>query len=388
MSRHGRQDFSEAIHLIRVEGARGGACIFFDAVELRAFGQNAQERPPNLCYWEHLLGRACDRNDVQVHAYEWLPNAAIVLLQRHAVPLDVILASVLGQFSRYLHRSGRLPEHQSAYRARYESIVVAPEWLLYAVRHVYWNAVHLRLCRSPIEYPFCSYALHCAQSTPRWFRQADFLAGIQQRGYAGRTGCEQFLLKRESQRHLAQFSLSRGGARIMGEHVDVENVLWQANNPRPTPSLEHILESVSVLMKVEPASEDDSVLRKAVTTWYATRSGAATLEDMGRWFRRSPTTLRRDIESRRANRPDLFGHTIEELLALSSDRDQNSAESNTRSGTETGRTPFVAQRSSAFSSGSRCTISNDQEGSAPESPTEPAEDIRRGKLPRRRGFNS
>jgi hypothetical protein len=58
------------------------------------------------------------------------------------------------------------------------------------------------------------------------------------------------------------------------------------------------------------------VLAMAMTTWYATRAGAATLANLGRWFDWEPTTLRADVESHRKHNARLFQLTLDELHSM------------------------------------------------------------------------
>jgi hypothetical protein len=82
--------------------------------------------------------------------------------------------------------------------------------------------------------------------------------------------------------------------------------------------LEQVIDAVAaLLMKASNATLLNSVLGKALITWYATRSGAATLDEMGLWFDCVPTTLRADIESHRKMSPALFRKSVEELLLSS-----------------------------------------------------------------------
>ena len=133
MSRHGRHDYPEAIHLVSVRG-RADHSIFFPAEIFRGHRGSAPEHPPQLRFWERLVERACDRYDARVHAYTWLPNEALLLLQRFSVPLDVVIASVLGQYSRYLHTHGLVGKDAAPYLSRYESIEVTPGVLFHLVR--------------------------------------------------------------------------------------------------------------------------------------------------------------------------------------------------------------------------------------------------------------
>jgi hypothetical protein len=234
----------------------------------------------------------------------------------------VVIASVLGQYSRYLHDTGLVRKEASPYLSRYESVEVTPGVLPYGVRHLYWRPVAEEFSSSPIEYPLCSYVFHYAETAPRWFEQKVFVAGLEQRGYFGRSGGDRFLLKPETPRHRSLFA-SRSGRkpRIAGERADVQDARWQAGHPDPSPSIEEIIAAVNRLIRGHSAVPLESVLGKSLVTWYATRSGAATLDNLGQWFDCSPTTLRRDVESHRKRRPQLFSYSVGELLSAKAQAD-------------------------------------------------------------------
>jgi hypothetical protein len=81
------------------------------------------------------------------------------------------------------------------------------------------------------------------------------------------------------------------------------------------PSVEEVEAAVATILRRESRSPE-RVLAAALTTWYATRIGAATLAQMGRRFDREPTTLRADIESHRKSNASLFDMALEEFEAL------------------------------------------------------------------------
>ena len=306
-----RRDYPGAIHLLRVRG-RADDTLFFSAEAVKMGSGSTGEHVRDLQYWEHLLRRACDRQPAKLHGYIWLPNEAIMLVQRFARPINVIMATVCGQFSRYLRKRGRVEPDRSPYASRYQSITITPASLPYAIRHVYWRATTAGLCNDPADYPFSSFALHCARIVAPWFRDSVFLDAMRQRGYVGRDSIERFLRRPESPRHLEQFSSAPGRKpRVAGERSDVDEAVWRSEHPASAPTLERITTSVAALLRNQNSEAgSQSVLGKALITWHATQSGAATLAQMGQWFNRTPTTLRAAIESHRRRNPDLFRQSL------------------------------------------------------------------------------
>ncbi len=312
---HGRHDYPTAIHLLWVRG-RARNAIFFPPEILRAYPTDSCEHTPDLQVWESLIARACDRHAAKVHGYTWLPNEALLLLQRFSVPLRIILPSLVGQYSRHLHDTGRVPTGESPYLCRCESIQVTPELLPYALRNLYARPVGAGFCATPSKYPFCSHNLHFSESAPSWFDAQEFLTRAQRRGHVGRASVEQFLSKPESRRHAELFErLSARTARIAGELADIDDSLQLAKHSPPAPSVEQVTQVVAMLLRRESLSLN-SVLGAALTTWYATRTGAATLAQMGHRFDREPTTLRADIESHRKTSGAFFELSLDEFDVL------------------------------------------------------------------------
>jgi hypothetical protein len=321
MSHQGRHDHPNSIHLVSVR-ARGGTDIFGLAAHPPAARATQASHPPQLQCWESLLARACDRHAARVHGYTWLPDEALFLLQRSAVAMSVVLASLLGQYSRYLHRTGVVAPGRSPYTSRYESIEVTQSALPYAVRHLYWRAVRAGLCIWPDDYPWCSYAQHCADVVPTWFEQAEFIACLKASGVSGPKEVHEFLSQAEDSSHEAIFRQRSGRTpRITGLPADIERARWQASHPPSPPPLHHIFVGVRRLLRRGLATFDRDVLGKALITWYATRSGVATLEELALRFGCSPSTLRRDIESHRRRSPELFERGIG-LAAMTDDAER------------------------------------------------------------------
>lgn len=344
----GRHDYPGAIHLLHIRG-RSGHTIFFPADALVDRRADARESSPDLQRWESLLARTCDRYGARVYAYSWLPNDAFLLLQRFAVPLRILVPSWLGQYARYLHKVGRVTAGQSPYLSRYHSIEVTPEAVPYAVRHVYWRAVRAGLCGSPSAYPLCSYPLHFAKSVPDWFSTDEFIARVARRGYVGEPLLRQFLAKPESRRHADLFEqLSSRTPQIAGESSDIEDSIQFAKYSPPAPSIEQVADAVETMLLRESLYLD-RVLTAALTTWYATRSGAATLKQMGLRFDREPTTLRADIESRRKTSPALFELNVGDILRIGKSQGPDHVRTNTptRRGGGSARVPSRAALAAA-----------------------------------------
>jgi hypothetical protein len=319
MPRQGRLDFPEAIHCVCVSG-RPRASIFFDESIIRRNADSHREHSSDVRQFEFLLARACDESGALVHGYSWLPNSAIIVIQRFDVPLELTMGSVFGQYSRYLRSQGRAARDQAVYSSRYASKVIAPMYLPYAVRRAHRRPVDADLCTRAADYPFSSERVYAGKLHCQWVTTSAVLGALQQRGYGGPTGYHQFMEKGDSE-HVARLFTrgSRWDRRAVSDHAFVGEAMWKAANVRPAPSRDQVINAVARLMRRPSAvvyeRTPDGVLGRALVAWYATRSGAATLLEVGRWFSRSASTLRREIDKYRVLKAALFGLTSLELLS-------------------------------------------------------------------------
>lgn len=325
MSRQGRLDFSEAIHYVGVAG-HVGASILFDTDLLGRHPENPWAQAPDLQWFEFLLARACDECGALIHGYAWLPNCAIIVLQRFEVPLDIILGSVCGQYARYLRGQGRIPRNQAVYRSRYESKVIAPMYLSYAVRRAHWSPVGVGLCESPADYHLSSDAVYAAKAPPRWVSTAQALGAVELRGRSRTAAYREFMNRGESEYVRQLFTRgSKWDRRVVGDRAFVGEAVWRASHAAPPPSRNEVIGAVAVLLGTSPSAVYEQtptgVLGRALVAWYASRSGAATLSETGRWFCRSATTLRREIDKYRELKPALFRPNMQELHGLAISRD-------------------------------------------------------------------
>jgi putative transposase len=319
MPRQGRLDFPEAIHYVFVSGRPGGS-IFFDEGTARGHEGNLQEHTPRVQRFESLLGRACDESGALVHGYSWLPNAAIIVMQRFDVPLELIVGSVFGQYSRYLRSRGRVSRDERVYNGRYDNKVIAPMYLPYAVRRAHRSPVNAGLCDRPAEYPYSSARVYTGPLTSRWIDTTAVTAALRERGYAGPAGYRQFMDKADTEHVARLFACgSKWDRRVVGDRAFVSEAMRKAAHVPPAPTQVQLVEAVARLLGMQPTSiyerTHGSVIGRALVAWYATRSGAATLLEVGRWFSRSATTLRREIDKYKVLKPTLFHLSTQDLLS-------------------------------------------------------------------------
>jgi REP element-mobilizing transposase RayT len=310
MPRHERLDFKGALHYVRVVG-RDALEIFFDHSTLTRFPKAPRHSAPHLRKFELLLAAACEERGATLHAYCLEPNSGVFILSTEGAPLDSLMQRLCGGYSRYLRAEGYAGEQQ-VFAARYESKVIAPEYLPHAVRRVHHSPVVSGLCRRRVDYPFSSERAYTGERSAIPIGMADFRAALELRGHFGVRGYRDFMDQEESS-YVANL-FTRGSPvdpRIVGSKVFVQQARHTAAHPAAAPTREQLIAGVAHLMRVSSAeifaATHVGVLGRALVAWYGLRSGAATLSEMGRWFSVTGASLGQAMHHHRKMSPDLFG---------------------------------------------------------------------------------
>jgi hypothetical protein len=76
-----------------------------------------------------------------------------MVMQTLGASLEACMQRLSGRYSRYLHLEHVLPKGLFPFAGRYESKVLAPEYLPHALRRVHARAVGAGLVRRAVDYP-------------------------------------------------------------------------------------------------------------------------------------------------------------------------------------------------------------------------------------------
>lgn len=137
-----------------VSKGNNGAPIVFDAVDVEFFIAE--------------LGRVATKYDWEVWAWCLMTNHFHVVARTQDSALSLGMQELNGNHSRRTNhrheRSGHLLQN------RFFSVVVDSDaYAVTSVAYVVWNPVKARLCKSPADWPACSYrATVGLESAPRW----------------------------------------------------------------------------------------------------------------------------------------------------------------------------------------------------------------------------
>jgi REP-associated tyrosine transposase len=322
MPRHERLDFKDAIHYASVRG-RGGSQIFFDADTFRHFPHTPRQYAPHVLRFELLLAEACMECGAILHGYCLEPNSGILVVQRAGAPFQALMQRLCGRYSRYRRADGFVGG-RGLFGARYDSKVVAPEYLPQAVRRAHRSPVLAGLCRRVVDYPFSSARAYIGEFAPIPIAMIDFRNALKLKGHSGPRGYQEFMDQDETQ-YVANL-LSRGSPqdpRIVGDKVFVQKARHMAAYPAASLTREQLIEGVARLLNKTPAdiysATHVGVLGRALVAWYGVRTGSATLAEVGRWFSVTGATLGQAIGHQRSLAPDLFNLAILPGLEVSTD---------------------------------------------------------------------
>ena len=216
-----------------------------------------------------------------------------------------------GRYSRYLHSAQVLPQRAAAFASRYESKVVAPEYLPHAVRRVHARPLRAGLARRAIDYPFSSAAVYAGGRTPVHLETDVLWRALELKGLFGPRGYRDFMEKAETP-YVAEL-FERGSpvdARVIGSHVFVAQARDAAAHRLAPLPRDQLIEGVAQLMGTAPQTlygeGHQAVLGRALVAWHALRSGSGSVREVAAWFGVTAATLGRGIRHYRRGSAALF----------------------------------------------------------------------------------
>jgi hypothetical protein len=310
VSRPLRLDFHGAIHVVHMRG-REGFNIYFDASALNHAAVARWSGAPHLLRFFKLLDECCSECGAQLFGYCMEPNDASLVLRTMGAPLDACMQRLGGRYSRYLHLEQILPKSVSPFAARYESKVLAPEYLPHALRRVHARALRAGLARRAVDYPFCSAPVYVGVRAPVRLETDAVWRALERRGLFGLRGYREFMETAETPHVAALFEQgSPLDARVVGGNLFVAQVRDAAGHPAAPVTKDQLLDGVAKLLGAEPGAlltaGHQDLLARALVAWYALRLGIASLKEVGTWFDASGATLSKGIRHYRGVSPELF----------------------------------------------------------------------------------
>jgi hypothetical protein len=195
--------------------------------------------------------------------------------------------------------------------ARYDSKVVAPEYLPHVVRRAHRSPVLAGLCRRRLDYPFGSERAYAGELSQIPITTVALMTELKVKGHHGLRGYREFMDQDETP-YIANL-LSHGSpldSRIVGDKVFAQKARHMGAHPAAPPTREQLIEGVAHLMKATPtdiySATHVGVLGRALVAWYGLRSGSATLTEMARWFSVTSAALGQAMRHHRESSAKLF----------------------------------------------------------------------------------
>lgn len=269
-----------------------------------------RELAAHRAQYEAQLAYALTRWCARVHTHCWLPQRALLEIQIAWAPLDHVMHSLRGPFSRYFRKATH--STASVYAGRYKAWLVEPGCTLDLRRAICWHAVRAGLCKHPTEYPHTTihYAL---TATPLPFlAKSHLLAWLQQRQHHPRAQLLSFLTATPSPEFAALLSGSPHDRRIIGQPNFVRR-MHQFHRTLRVPPPPAVIDWARVFIErvaatsSKPLAEAGPALRPALTAWLASCSGTASVSTAATWFpHRDRSQLERAVDHYMQVRPDLF----------------------------------------------------------------------------------
>jgi hypothetical protein len=310
LSRPHRLDFHGAIHLVHVRG-KESFNIYFDAGVLERAAIERWRSVPHLLRFFALLDGCCSECASQLFGYCVEPNEASLVMRTWGSPLEACMQRLCGRYSRYLHSTQMLPNRAAAFAARYESKVVAPEYLPHAVRRVHARPVRAGLARRAIDYPFSSAGPYLGERAPVHLATEALRRVLELKGLFGPRGYRDFMEKADTPYVAELFEQgSPADARVVGSQVFVAQAKDAAAHPPAPLSREQLMEGVAQLLGTASQTfygeGHQAVQGRALVAWFALRSGSGNVREVAGWFGVSAATLGRGIRHHRRVSPAMF----------------------------------------------------------------------------------
>ena len=265
----------------------------------------------NRAQYESQLTYAVTRWCARVHAHCWLPGCALLEIQIGWAPLERVMHSLRGPFSRHVRRATGSPH--AVYSGRYKAWLLDPSCTLDVRRELCWRPVGAGLCKHPAEYRYTT--IHCALNDPipSFLARSDVVAWLQVRRHHPQAQLLSFLSAPPSPAFAALASGSPIDRRIIGHSNFVRRVHSEKRRPPALPQLQDVIEWVRLLVEHEAATlaKDPTrpapALLSALTAWLSSCVGPTSVSELANWFPAlDRSQLERAINHHMQVHPNLF----------------------------------------------------------------------------------
>jgi REP element-mobilizing transposase RayT len=263
--------------------------------------------PTHYQYFNWLVRQVVEDCALRLHAYCWMPNHVHFAVQVGETRLGTAMLRIASRYARHVQRD--IPTTGHFFEERHRAILVnETRYLLELVRYIHLNPVRAGLVRHPAEWRWSSHAVYMGRRQEPWVTTAPTLRLFAERKAGARRAFEEFVLAGVGQEPPA--ALREGEKESTGEASGEssqtgDGFLLERARARDDGGFEGLIERVCSRHGV-PATELSSRSRapalcqaRVEIAREALRLGLATLSEVARRFKRSPSTLSECARRRR-----------------------------------------------------------------------------------------
>jgi putative transposase len=248
-----------------------------------------------------LIAIASERYGCRIHAYCWMTNHLHIAVQIGQPPLGRFVQWVASQYARTTNRRHGRTGH--LFERRYRALLVEQDsYLLQLVRYIHLNPVAAGLVRDAGEYQWSSHRVYLGCERVPWLSTSFVLSQFADRSAVAKARFVSFICEEHAQSD-ADFldSGCERDRRIIGSEGFLEMHASRPASPVKPSSIDELVARTCIEYQLsEDALASSNRARRhaearACIAWRATNSGAATLAEVARRFKRTEPVLCRAV---------------------------------------------------------------------------------------------
>jgi REP element-mobilizing transposase RayT len=255
--------------------------------------------PAHYHYFSWLVRQVVEDCALRLHAYCWMPNHVHLAVQVSEAPLGAAMQRIGSRYARHVQRD--IPTTGHFFQDRHRAILVnETRYLLELVRYIHLNPVRAGLVRHPGEYRWSSHAVYMGRRHEPWVTTAPTLRLFAERAAGAHRAFESFVLAgigqeppaalREGEKESTEEPAGETSAATASFAVERERA-------RDDGGFDGLVERVCARHRVAAADLSSRSRAPALCqargeiAREALRLGLATLSEVARRLKRSPSTV-------------------------------------------------------------------------------------------------
>lgn len=263
-----------------------------------------------------LVGEAVNRDAIRVHAFCWMTNHVHLLIEAGAAPIGPAMMRIASRYARAAQRHRTTTGH--LFERRYRAVLVDSErYLTELVRYIHLSPVRAGLAPDPVGHPWSGHRAYLGLASWTWLTTSVVLARFGVTADAARLAYRSFVLEGIALPADPRFSRGRDDEpRVLGDDHFLARMEARSLQPRPA-SIDTLIAAVCGLEGVDPSvlgnegRRRDLAQLRVLVVHHALERRVATISELARRFRRSPSTLAESLEHYRRRKPEIFKRSLD-----------------------------------------------------------------------------